>query len=213
MGVQGAGGRNLEFFVHNLLFPNDSLHESYSLTDIYAKIDRLAAEAPAGSNGTMFLPWVTGTIVPGENAHARAVFFNMGMDTTRSHMCRALFEGIALNNLWTKGPMEKFTGHPFKSFRVSGGGALSTTFCQTLADVLNVPIHQVVDPLEASAKGCALSAFLSLGYRSKDELPDLVKINKTFNPDTRNRAIYDKLFTQFMKLQKETKPIFAALNG
>ena len=213
MGVQGAGGRNLEFLINNLLYANDSLMTGEISSDVYAKIDKLAAESPAGSNGVMYLPWVTGTIVPDENSHARAAFFNMGMDTARSHVCRAIFEGIALNNLWTLGHMEKFTGRPFKSFRLSGGGALSSTFCQTLADVLNVPIHQVVDPLDASSRGCALAAFLSLGYRTKDELPDLVKINKTFQPDGKNRAIYDKLFTQFMALHKATKPMFKALNG
>jgi xylulokinase len=213
MGVQGAGGRNLEFLVNNLLFAEDCLKTGPISQDIYAKIDRIAAESPAGSNGVMYLPWVTGTIVPDENPHARAVFFNLGMNTLRSHMCRAVMEGVAFNNLWTKGPMEKFTGHEFKSFRLSGGGALSNTFAQILADVLNVPIHQVVDPLITSARGCALCAFMLLGYRSKDELPDLVKINQTFHPDVKNRAIYDKLFAQFMKLQKHTKPVFNALNG
>lgn len=213
MGVQGAGGRNIEFFIKNLLFPEDKLQTGDIAEDIYQKLDLLAAEAPAGSNNVMYLPWATGTVVPNENPHARAVFFNLGMNTYRSDMCRAIMEGIALNNLWTKGPMEKFTGHPFKSFRLSGGGALLNTFSQILADVVGVPIHQTVDPLMTSARGSALYTFMVLGYRSKEELPGLVKIKKTFEPNTKNRAIYDKLFAQFLALHKVTKPVFTALNS
>lgn len=213
MGVQGSGGKNIEFFLGNLIFPQDKFGTGPLPDHAYEALDEMAADAPAGCNGTMFLPWVTGTIVPAENPFARAVFFNLGMDTSRGQICRSVMEGIALNNLWTKTPMEKFLGRKIDSFRVSGGGARSKTFCQVMADVLGVPIHATVDPLAVSAKGAALGAFISLGYREKEEIPELVKISKTYTPDGKHRALYDKMLEQFVNLHKLTKPVFKALNA
>jgi xylulokinase len=213
MGVQGSGGKNLEFFLGNLIFPQDQFGTGPLPDNAYEALDHMAAEAPAGSNGTMFLPWVTGTIVPAENPYARAVFFNLGMETHRRHICRSVMEGIALNNLWTKKPMEKFLGRKIESYRLSGGGARSNTFCQILADVLGVPIHAAVDPLAVSAKGTALGSFITLGYRDKGELSDLVEVRQTYNPNESNRMLYDKMLTQFVDLHKRTKPVFKALNA
>lgn len=213
MGVQGAGGKNMELFLEKLIFGDDLFGQWPLPDDAYEVVDKLAAEAPAGSNGAMFLPWVTGTIVPSESPYSKATLINLGMDTKRSHICRAVVEGIALQNLWTKAPMEKFIGKKIESFRLSGGGARLKIFGQVMADVLGVPVHATEDPLSVSARGAGLNAFMAVDHLKKEEISGLVKIKNSYDPNPEHRWLYDMMLEQFISLHKTTKPVFTALNS
>ena len=212
-GEQLTGGQCVEFFLNNLIYCDDKFDTGSQPEDCYERFDAVASQAPAGSGGVIFLPWLNGSGVPQENANARGGFFNLSLKTTRIHLTRAVMEGLAFNNRWTKGPAEKFIGRPIDLFRFSGGGALSEVFAQIHADVLNVPIHQVDDPLNTTVRGAALLALVILGYRSLEELPGLVRIKKVFEPDPSNREIYDHMYTQYRQLFNKNKKVFAALNG
>ena len=127
MGEQGAGGKCVEFFLKNLIYPEDAFDTGSKPEDAYERFNAMASEAPVGSNGVIFLPWLNGSIVPKEVPHMRAGFINLSHHTTRYHMARAVFEGLAFNSRWTCGPLEKFIGQPVKSFRFSGGGECPTS--------------------------------------------------------------------------------------
>jgi xylulokinase len=151
--------------------------------------------------------------VPKEGPNVRGGFMNMSYNTDRSHLSRAIMDGLAYNNRWTMRSAEKFIGRAIESFRFSGGVALSDVWSQIHADVLGVPIHQVDDPVNATVRGTALLALVSLGYRSVDEIPGLVGIKQIFEPDDANRESYDKMYGQYRELYKRNKKVFAALNA
>jgi xylulokinase len=121
-------------------------------------------------------------------------------------------EGLAYNNRWTRQAAEKFIGRRIDCFRFSGGGALSDVWCQIHADVLGVPIQQVDDPINATVRGTALLALITLGYRSIDEIPNLVRFKRIFKPDESNRETYDRMYAQYRALFKKNKRIFKELN-
>ena len=121
-------------------------------------------------------------------------------------------EGLAYNNRWTRQAVEKFIGRRIDSFRFSGGGALSDVWCQIHADVLGVPVQQVDDPVNTTVRGTALLALITLGYRSIDEISNLVKFKRSFEPDESNRKIYDRMYTQYRALFKKNRRIFKELN-
>ena len=212
-GEQLTGGQCVEFYLNNLIYGDDKFDTGSQPEDCYERFDAVASQAPAGSGGVIFLPWLNGSGVPQENANARGGFFNLSLKTTRKHLTRAVMEGLAFNNRWTKGPAEKFIGRPIDLFRFSGGGALSEVFAQIHADVLKLPIHQVDDPLNTTVRGTALLALVILGYRSLEELPGLVRIKKVFEPDPSNREIYDTMYRQYCELFRRNRKVFAALNG
>ncbi len=212
-GEQGSGGMCVEFFLNNILYPDDDFNTGSRPGDAHDRFNAVASQAPAGSGGVIFLPWLSGSMVPDENPYARGGFINLSLDTKRSHLCRAIMEGLAYNNRWTMGPAEKFMGRPIENFRFSGGGALSDLWCQIHADVLGVPIHQVDDPVHTTVRGAAFLAFIILGYHSIDKVKDLVKIKRVFEPDESNKAIYDKMYAQYRELFKRNKKVFAALNA
>jgi len=213
LGEQGAGGKCLDFFMNALLYADDAFVTGDRPEDAYRRFTAVAAEAPAGSGGLIFLPWLNGSIVPDEDPHVRGGFMNLSFNTERRHMARSIMEGLAFNNRWTREAAESFFGRKIESFRFSGGGAQSDLWAQIHADVLGVPIHQVDDPVNSSVRGAALLAFVILSHLKIENIPDLVPIRRTFHPDPANREVYDKLYRQYRALFKRNRKIFKALNG
>lgn len=213
LGEQGTGGRCIEFYLKNIIYPDDEFQTGPKPDDAYERFNEMAIKAPAGSDGVLFLPWLNGSIVPAEEPNVRSGFMNISLKTERRHLTRAIMEGIAYNNRWTMEPAEKFIGRSIEHFRFSGGGALSDVWAQIHADVLGVPIHQVEDPVNATVRGTAMLAFITLGYQSIEDISGLVKIKKVFEPDESNREVYDKMYTQYREVFKRNKKVFNALNG
>lgn len=212
LGEQGVGGRCLEFFIKEMMVSDDLPENGRLPADAYDRFNRLAEKAPPGSGGVIFLPWLNGSLVPDEDAYVRGGFINISLSTHRHHMARAVMEGLAFNNRWTCQCAEKYTGKSIDRFRFSGGGALSELWAQIHADVLNVPIHQVEDPVNATVRGCALLALTALGELHPDEISETIRIRRVFNPDSSNRAVYDKMYTQYRRLFTKNRRIFSALN-
>lgn len=212
LGEQGAGGKCVEYYLKNLVYPDDAFETGPKPDDAYERFNAMASEAPAGSGGVVFLPWLNGSIVPAEEPHMRAGFINLSVNTNRQHLARAVFEGLAFNNRWTMEALEKFIAKPVEFFRFSGGGALSDLWAQIHADILGVPIHQVDDPINTTVRGTALLAFHVLGKTSLEEIQSQIKVKNRFDPDPSTRSLYDRLYIQYRKLFKNNRPIFRALN-
>ena len=213
LGEQGLGGKCVDFLLDNLLYDTDDFSVAAKPEDVYQRFNAAAAQAPAGSGGVIFLPWLNGSVVPNENPHVRGGFINLSIDTHRRHLARAVMEGLAFNSRWTREPAEKMMGRPFSKFIFSGGGALSDLWAQIHADVLGVPIHQVAEPVTSTALGNALLAFMALGHLTMDQLPAMVPIKQIFTPDPANKALYDRLYTQYRRIFSRNKSIFKALNA
>ena len=75
-----------------------------------------------------------------------------------------------------------------------------------------IPILQMEDPVQVTCRGAALIGLSRMGYLSQDEIPDRVKVRKTFEPNEANFAMYDKLFDQFKLILKTNRKIFNSLN-
>jgi len=205
---QGAAGRSLEF-LKDILYPGGS----NSSVEVYADMNRLAAEVAPGSDGLIFTPWINGVLAPQEDASTRSAFFNQTARTTRGHYVRAVMEGVAYNLRWLKGHVEKFIGRPFEQLNFIGGGASSDLWCQILADVLGCPVRQVANPRNANAVGAAMAAFAALGEIKVDEISSRVKIAAEYRPIEANRRVYDRQFREFLNFYKRNRAIYRRLNS
>jgi len=210
---QGTGGRCVEHYLKNIVYADDDFATGAAPEDAYERFNAVAARAPAGSGGVLFLPWLNGSIAPAENPDARGGFFNLSLQTTRTHLARAVMEGLAFNSRWTREAACKFIGRPIERFLFSGGGAQSDLWSQIHADVLGVPIHQVDDPVNTTVRGTAFLVMVSLGLISVDQIPQRVKTRRIFEPDGANRAVYDRMYAQYRQLFRRTRKVFAALNA
>jgi sugar (pentulose or hexulose) kinase len=80
------------------------------------------------------------------------------------------------------------------------------------ADVLDRTILQVADPQQANVRGAAFVALVALGLADVDALAARVPVAAAYEPDGRNRALYDELFDAFTAIYKRTKSLHARLN-
>ena len=112
----------------------------------------MAAQAPPGSRGVIFTPWLYGERTPVEDRFVRGGFHNLSLSVSRDDLVRAVFEGVALNTRWLLGAVERFARHRLEPIRFIGGGARSDVWCQIFADVLGRTIEQVADPVNANAR-------------------------------------------------------------
>ncbi len=212
LGEQLVGGRCVDFFLKNFVLPpNDAKIGQLSL-DAYEVFNQMASSVPAGSEGVVFLPWLNGSMVPNENPYARGGFVNMSLKSTQDQMARAVMESLAFNNRWVLEPAEKFLGTKINHIRFAGGGALSDLWAQIHADVLDISVHQVADPLNTTVIGAAMLAFYTLGHLTPAEIASGVVIKQVFHPDKANRETYDKMYRGYRFFYKQNKSIFKTLN-
>jgi xylulokinase len=209
---QEAAGACLTFLRDNILYPEGRLRDASSLPDVYKIFDEMAQESPAGSHEVIFLPWLYGERTPVENGSIRSGIFNLSLNTSREHLVRAIFEGVAYNSKWLLGYVEKFIKRRLDPIHMIGGGANSSVWCQIFADVFNRTIKQVKNPIQANLRGAALLASISLGYLSVDDIGGHVQIERTYPPNSKNRDTYDCLYREFLKLYRQNKGIFKRLN-
>jgi xylulokinase len=142
----------------------------------------------------------------------RGGFHNLSLSTSRADLVRAVYEGVALNSRWLLGAVERFVGRQFDTLAFIGGGANSDVWSQIHADAMGRRIRQVADPVLANVRGAGLLTLLALGRIGVDEIPALVEVGRTFEPDPGAGQVYEDLYREFVNLYKQTKDIHRRLN-
>jgi xylulokinase len=210
---QDTAGASLTFLKDNILYHEDELLREEAQPDVYKIFDRIAEKAPPGSNKVIYTPWLNGELTPVMDNSLRASLYNLSLSSTREDIIRAFFEGVAFNQRWSLKYVEKFMGRKMDPILMVGGGAASNIWCQIHADVLNRTIKQVKDPIQANVRGAAFIASVALGYMAFDDIPNHIRVSRTYEPDRANRSIYDELFREFLNIYKQNKSIFKRLNS
>ncbi|HEY6558710.1 MAG TPA: FGGY-family carbohydrate kinase [Polyangiaceae bacterium] len=214
---QDAAGKCLSWLVERVLYGRDELASEEVPRDVYARLDRLAARAPAGSGGLLFLPWLNGERTPVDDLHVRGSWTNLSLNTDRSCLVRSVLEGVALNARWMLSAAEHFVKRQspagFESLRFAGGGARSDLWCQILSDVLDRRIERVKDPVLANTRGAALIAAVALGHLDWKAAAAKVEVDRVFQPDPTVRSLYDRKFEAFLRFYQQTKSTYAWLNA
>lgn len=202
----------LESYLRNLLFAQDCFETGKVPDDVYERANQAALQAPPGSEGVLFLPWFNGSLAPSEDPYMRGGFLNLSHKTTRAHLTRALFEGLAMNWRSLRGPADRLIGKRAQFWRLTGGGALSDVWSQIMADVVGLPMHRQADPRNSNVIGIGLLAFQRLGLIKLQDIPAMIKFDRIFMPESRNRPVYDRMYKNFLASRNRLRPVFHALN-
>lgn len=142
----------------SLQWYRDTLAPGEKFDDLLAP----AAEIPPGSEGLLFLPYLTGERTPHPDPLARGAFVGLTSRHTKAHMTRAVLEGVAFGLKDSFVLMEN-AGLPSQlEVRVAGGGARSLLWRQILADILGSPLV-TTNSTEGAAYGAALLAAVGAG--------------------------------------------------
>ena len=159
--------------------------------------DELVAEAetvPAGSEGLLFLPYLTGERTPHLDPRARGVFLGLTARHTRGHMTRALMEGVLFGMRDGLEIMRDLEVRP-KEIRATGGGASADLWLRLQADVYGLPVHRLRIE-EGAAYGAALLGHVAAGtFANVDEAAAVVRtMPEVTEPDPPTIDVYDALY-------------------
>jgi xylulokinase len=160
MGVTLSAGGSLRWF-RDTLCEEEKAEAARTGRDVYDIITELAATAPAGSDGLLFLPYLTGERTPHADPNARGVFFGLSLRHTKAHMARAVLEGVIFS-LRECLDLLCDLGQTCSRVRVSGGGSRSAFWRQMMADVFGTEIVEV-NVTQGAAYGAALLAGVGTG--------------------------------------------------
>jgi xylulokinase len=172
-----------------------------------------AADVPAGSEGLVFLPYLTGERTPYSDPLARASFVGLTVRHTLPHMTRSVLEGVSFG---LRDSLELMKGAGLtdvNQIRATGGGAKSALWRQILADVLGVEIV-TVNSREGAAYGAALIAATGAGAFSDLETAckSVVHITGQTAPSDA-QDVYAALYPIYRGLYPALKPSFDALSS
>jgi glycerol kinase len=149
------------------------------------EVQTLAQSVP-DSGGVIVVPAFTGLGAPYWKPDARGSITGLTRGSTLAHIARAALESIAFQSaalLQAMGRDAASAGAAaVTELRVDGGACVNDLLMQFQADLLGIP---VVRPAvtETTALGAAYLAGLTTGvYRNTDELSDLWKAERRFEP-------------------------------
>ncbi|MGQ4873571.1 MAG: xylulokinase [Promethearchaeia archaeon] len=209
---QEIAGGCLTFLRDKILYHKDELLLEEKAPDVYKIFDKIVENVQPGSNKLIFTPWLYGERSPVDDHTIRGGLYNISLDTSREHLIRAVFEGVAYNSRWICQYVEKNIGRELNPINLIGGGAKSNIWCQIYADVLNRTIRQVKDPIQANVRGAAFIASVGLGLMNFNDIPKYIKYNNIYKPNPENRKIYDELFDEFINIYKNNRNMYRRLN-
>jgi xylulokinase len=204
MGVTQAAGLSLRWFRDQFGTTTADEREPYS------QLTEEAAKVPPGSDGLLFTPYLMGERTPHLDGMARAAFVGLTASHTRSHMVRAILEGVAfsLRDTFTIfGEMKV----PVNRIRLGGGGARSTLWRQIQADVYGHDV-EIVEAEEGAAYGAAILAGVGVKlWNSVDEACGaVVRVAQHIPAEKESIDQMNRSYASYRRVYPATKSIFVA---
>lgn len=169
-------------------------------------VSALAADAPAGADGLLMLPYLSpaGERSPFLDPAASGLLCNLRFGHGRTHVARAVLEGLAHV---VAECLDALPGHP-DELRVCGGGAASALWCQIIADVTG---RVVVRPTgsQVGARGALLCAATALGeFSDLHAATAAMPLRSAVSPDPAVAALHAERHEAFLQARRALAPVW-----
>jgi xylulokinase len=212
MGVSLSGGGCLQWF-RNRLCQGEIAAAKKSKTDPYEILTAEAAKIPPGSEGLIFLPYLSGERTPHADPDARACFIGLTLAHTRGHMIRAILEGVsyAMRDSLT---IIRELGVPVREIRASGGGSKSPLWRQIQADVFGQKVV-TINAEEGPAYGVALLAAVGAGAfgNIQEACGATIRVVKETPLNKKANQYHDAAFPIYQDLYRSLKNDFKRISA
>jgi len=208
MGVMLSAGGSLQWYRDAFCQPEVVVAGALG-RDPYDIICAEADKAPAGSEGLIFLPYLTGERTPYPDPNARGVFFGITRRSDRAHFARAILEGVSYG-LRDSFEIMKEMNLPIRQVRASGGGARSPLWRSIQSDISG-KTHVTINVDEGPALGVALLAGVGAGVYPSIEgaCRSVIQVDDSTEACALNRAAYDRFYAVYRRLYAALKDEFA----
>ncbi|MBN2325852.1 MAG: xylulokinase [Candidatus Omnitrophica bacterium] len=199
MGVILSAGMSLRWY-RDVVADSERQEGAEEGRDPYDILTTLAEKAPVGSEGLIFLPYLTGERTPLKDPYARGGFIGLTIRHQRRHLIRAVLEGITFA---MRDSLEIFRslGVEINEVRATGGGAKSAFWKQLQADIYGCEIATIGSD-QGPAFGAAIMAGVGSGvYASIPEACDaIIKVVQRTEPDAGRVKEYDEYYAVYHSL-------------
>lgn len=178
----------------------------------YEAIAHKAAEAPVGSEGLFFLPYLSGERF-GEHPNSRAQFFGIAARHGLAHLHRAVLEGVAFG-VRRHMAMIQPAGVAIERLVAASGGAKAALWLEIKASMYRTPIL-VPAEVECGVMGCALLAATAHGQFATlgDAVRRFVRFEREVQPDPRASDVYDRMMPLFERLYVSSQQFYDELDA
>jgi xylulokinase len=178
----------------------------------YDALLKPAADIPAGCEGLLFLPYLTGERTPHPDPLARGAFSGLTLRHGLPHLTRSVLEGVAFGLRDSFELMKSAGLARIGQIRISGGGARSALWRQILADVFACELV-TVNTTEGAALGAALLAGTGCGHWPDVEsaCAAAVRVSGCVSPRAEASAIYEQRYPEYQALYPALRDTFHRL--
>jgi xylulokinase len=178
----------------------------------YAELADLAATAPIGAEGLIFLPYLSGERTPHLDPLARGAFIGLTARHTIAHMARAVMEGVVYS-LRDGLEIMRGLGLAINDVRATGGGGKSALWRRMQADIYGAPVSTLVAE-EGPAYGAALLAGVGSGVFADvpAAVAQCIVVGGVTHPDPAAQARYDAVYAIYRDLYGQLRTSMAALS-
>lgn len=206
----GGGTFNLNWFVEKFSGV-DTRALGLDLTPEQV-LETAAAQLPPGSEGLLALPYWAGALTPYWDHHARGILLGLTGVHGKSHVYRALLEGIAFEQRMLTDGAEHALGEPVTDVIVLGGGSRSAVWCQIIADVMQRRVTVVREP-ESTCLGSGMLAATAAGvHESVSAAAEAMSGTAcAYEPDDARVPTYDRLYQVYRDVYPANRELFARL--
>jgi xylulokinase len=174
----------------------------------YEQFDRLANEAPIGSGGVIFHPYLAGERSPYWDSSLRGSFVGLSLSHGLEQMARSVFEGVCFS---IRDAYQAFSSEGVEEegpLLVAGGGTQSRVWTRILCDVMgsNLNIVRDVD----SSYGAAMLGLAALeGARDLSSLRDRLNLSEeTMEPNPKSSQKYEVQFEKYQYIQQQLARVY-----
>ena len=178
--------------------------------DLYDLLAEEASAAPPGSGGVFWAPYLMGERTPHCDPNARAALLGLTVSHGRSHIIRAIMEGVAysLKDSFTIFDEMKI---PLENIRLGGGGARSPLWRQIQADVYGHEV-EIIAAEEGAACGAAILAGVGAGaWASVDEACDgIIHIASRIPPNPQNSTVMQQSYRFYREIYPALHRVFTS---
>lgn len=212
MGVTLAAAGSYKWYYDNFGVSKEIIDKYKDLSG-YELLNKQAEAAPPGSNGLIFLPYLSGERTPYADPYARGVFFGISYLHRQDHFARSVMEGISYSQYDCLNLMRQL-GISSDKLVLFGGGAKSVLWRQIIADIFDTRIV-TLNVEEGPSYGAAILAGVGVKiYKNVKEATDsIIKEVSQTSPNPENVKRYARYYTVYRSLYNSLKGNFEKLDS
>jgi xylulokinase len=170
-----------------------------------------AGEVPAGANGLVFAPYLSGERTPHFDPQARAVFMGLTSDHDQRHMTRAVMEGVVFALRDALDIVSALTDSG-EGVVLAGGGARSPLWRQIVADIFDLPVRPSLVADQSAVGAALLAAASDLGVTATALGEKWARFDATVEPIAANVARYGEIRSIFRDIYPTNAHYFHRLS-